>query len=121
MTYESLQIVASEVAEGVSFVIAKMSYSRRVELMRKVRDLARELEFLEAGSTPADQMDAALVEAEINRLHLIWGLQSISGLTLDGLDATPIMLAENGPEELFREALAAVRKQTGLTESERKN
>jgi hypothetical protein len=66
-------------------------------------------------------MDAALLEAEINRLYLTWGLRAVSGLTLDGIDATPDLLAESGPEDLFREALAAVRAQTGLTEAERKN
>lgn len=43
------------------------------------------------------------------------------GLTLDGVEATPVRLAESGPEDLFHEALEAVRAQAGLTEAERKN
>lgn len=66
-------------------------------------------------------MDAALLQAEIDRVYLGWGLRSISGLELDGIPATPDLLAERGPEELFREALAAVRAQTGLSAVERKN
>jgi hypothetical protein len=121
MNYKSLEVVESQLAQGVTFTVAKMTYGRRVELMRKIRELSRKLEFLEAGSEPGDKMDAALLEAEINRLYLTWGLRAISGLTLDGADATPDLLAESGPENLFQEALAAVRAQTGLTEAERKN
>jgi hypothetical protein len=40
---------------------------------------------------------------------------------VDGSIAGPELLAEAGPEELFREALAAVRRETGLNEEERKN
>jgi hypothetical protein len=121
MNYESLEVVESQLARGVTFTVTKMSYGRRVELMRKIRELSRKVEFLEAGSEPADKMDAALLEAEINRLYLTWGLRSVAGLTLDGTEATPDLLAEKGPEDLFREALAAVRTQAGLTEAERKN
>ena len=37
------------------------------------------------------------------------------------VEATPEMMVDCGPEELFREALALVRAETGLTEEERKN
>jgi hypothetical protein len=121
MTYESVTIVQSEKAPGVTFSVARMSFGRRVELMRKVRELARRKEFLEAGQQPGERMDAALLQAEIDRVYLVWGLQEVSGLELDGAKATPEVLAESGPEELFREALAAVRRETGLTEEERKN
>ena len=66
-------------------------------------------------------MDAALLQAEIDRLLPELGLRAVSGLQLDGAEATPESLAEAGPEELFREALAAVRAETGLSEEERKN
>jgi len=66
-------------------------------------------------------MDGALARAEIDRLYVSWGLQSIAGLTIDGVEATPEILAERGPEELFREALGLVRQETGLDEAERKN
>lgn len=121
MTYESVSVVESKVASGVTFTVARMSFARRVELMRRVRELANRLEFLEAGKEPGDQMDAALVQAEIDRLYVEWGLRAVEGLSLDGAAATPEMLAEAGPEELFREALAAVRAETGLSAAERKN
>jgi hypothetical protein len=121
MIYESTAVIESQEARGVTFTVAKMSYARRVELMRSIRELARRLEFLAASAEPSDKMDASLLEAEINRLYVTWGLRAISGLTLDGTEATPELLAESGPENLFREALAAVQAQTGLTEPERKN
>jgi hypothetical protein len=121
MTYESVKVVDSAVAPGVAFTVAKMSFGRRLELMRRVRELARRAEFLSAGSNPEEKMDAALLEAEIDRLYVVWGLREVAGLQLDGQEATPESLAESGPEEVFREALAAVRVETGLSEAERKN
>jgi hypothetical protein len=119
--YESVVTIPSEVVKGVTFTVAKMSYGRRIELMRCVRALAKKSEFLSASENPEDKMDAALLEAEINRSYLRWGLLAISGLTLDGAEATPESLLEHGPEDLFREALSLIRAQTGLTETERKN
>jgi hypothetical protein len=121
MSYESVAVIESQCAPGVSLTIAKMSYGRRVDLMRRIRDLAQRKEFLEAGGQAGEKMEAALLNAEISRLYLNWGLRAVSGLILDGLEATPEMLIESGPEDLCREALSAVREQTGLSETERKN
>jgi hypothetical protein len=121
MTYESVATVDSRVAPGVRFTVAKMSFGRRTELMRQVRELARKVEFLEAGRDPGQKMDAALLRVEIERLYVKWGLIGIAGLELDGVEATPELLVEAGPEELFREAAGLVRWQTGLSAEERKN
>jgi hypothetical protein len=121
MIYESVAIVESKIAGGVTFTVAKMSFGRRTELMRQVRELGRKVEFLEAGRDPEQRMDGALLRAEIDRLYVTWGLRAVSGLELDGVEATPESLAEAGPEELFREAVALVRAQTGLSAEERKN
>lgn len=121
MIYDSVKVVESQRVPGVSYSIARMSFGRRIELMRKVRELAARIEFLEAGQDAASKMDAGLLRVEIERLYVEWGLRSVAGLTLDGAEATPVSLMESGPEELFREALEAVKTETGLTESERKN
>lgn len=121
MTYESVDRVDSVIASGVSYTIAKMSFARRMDLMRRVRELARKAEFLEAGKEVGERMDAALLNAQIDSLYLVWGLREVNGLDLDGKPATPESLADSGPEELFREALAAVRAATGLSAAERKN
>ncbi len=121
MIYESVATVESQVVQGVTYTIAKMSFGRRTELMRQVREMARRMEFLEAGQEPREKMDAALLRVEIDRLYVKWGLLGVLGLKLDGEDATPELLTERGPENLFREALALVRSQTGLSAEERKN
>ena len=121
MNYESVVTVDSAIAEGVRYSVARASFERRLALMRKIRELGRRMEFLEAGQDPGDRMDAALLRAEIDRIWLLWGLREIAGLEVDGKAATPESLAAAGPEELFREALEAVRAQTGLTDAERKN
>jgi|SRR5580658_8621511 hypothetical protein len=121
MEYTSFETIDSNVAPGVSYTVAKMSFGRRVELMRRIRELAARKEFNEAGDTPNEKMEAALLASEIDRIYLVWGLREVMGIEVDGLPATPESLAASGPEELCREALAAVKQQCGLSEAERKN
>ena len=119
-SYEGDAMVHSTSHPGVRFRIARVSFARRVELMRRVRELSRRAEFLGAGQDPADRMDAALLQAEIEQLYVAWGVKAVEGLTVNGVAARPELLAE-GPEDVFREALAAVRRELGLSEQERKN
>jgi hypothetical protein len=114
-------VVRSEIDASVTYTVWRMSFARRLELMSQVREMARRMECLEAGAAPGEKMDAALVRGEIDRLFVKWGLRGIAGLELDGADATPEALVESGPEGLFREALAAVRAESGLSAAERKN
>lgn len=120
MEYESAVTIESA-RPGVQIRVARMSFGRRVELMRRVRALAREVEFLEAGGKTGDKMDAGLLRAEIDRVLVLWGVVGVSGLLVDGAEANAEALVASGPEDVFREALAAVRHQAGLTEEERKN
>ncbi len=119
--WNSRKVVASEERPGVELVIARMTFGRRIELMREVRDLAVRLEYFEAGQDAKNGMEASLLGAEIDRLYIRWGLEEIRGLELDGVPATAESLIAIGPEELFLEALAAVKAECGLLENERKN
>ncbi len=121
MTYESVEQVESKIAGGVTYSVSKMSFERRMELMKRVRDLARRADFLVAAEDANSKMDAALLEVEIERLYVKWGLREVTGLEVDGSAATPDSLAESGPEDLFREALAAGRAAAGLSDADRKN
>ena len=121
MDYTSVRVVESQKAAGVRFTVRKMSFARRVELMELVRELARRAEFQAAGESAGEKMDAALARAEMDRLYVRWGVQAIEGLRVDGAEATPETLADAGPEDVFREALELVRRETGLNEAERKN
>ena len=80
----------SKIADGVSYSVSKMSFARRMEL-----DEAR-ARFGAAGWSswwPAEdaggKMDAALLEVEIERLYVKWGLREVTGLEVDGSSATP--------------------------------
>jgi hypothetical protein len=117
----SRRVVASAERPGVEFVIARMTFGRRIELMRHVRDLAARLEYFEAGRDAKNGMEASLLGAEIDRLYIRWGLEEIRGLEIDGVPATAESLVESGPEDLFLEVLAAVIAECGLVENERKN
>ena len=121
MEYLSTVTVKSKLREGVSFQITRMAFNRRMQLMRQVRELARNLEFLRAGESDADQMDSHILNAEIERSYITWGLDSLSGLTIDGEPATPDSLLNRGPEDLVIEAIGAVRSECGLADHERKN
>jgi hypothetical protein len=120
--YQSVVEVASERAPGVRYRVERMSFGRRLELVRQLKDLLGRLEFLQAApQSPQQQAEAALLAGEIDRLYLRWGLRSVEGLEIDGQPATPDALLERGPETLVDEALAAVRREAGLSEAERKN
>jgi hypothetical protein len=101
--------------------VRRISIARRLELLRKVRELTGRLEFYRAGADIADKLDASIASAEIERLYVVWGISRIDGIRIDGDDPTPESLVECGPEELTREAAMLVRSQLGLTEDERKN
>jgi hypothetical protein len=120
MNYASWLERESRAAPGVTFVLAKMSFGRRLELMRRLREIAQKVEFLEAGDA-REKIEAALLTSEIDRLYVMWGLKEVRGLELDGTPATPESLAAAGPEHLFREAVDMVKAECGLTETERKN
>ena len=119
--WQSRRVVASEAMPGVEFVIARMTFGRRLELMRKVRELATKIEYFEAGRDEKNRMEASLLGAQMDQLYLAWGLEDVFGLTVDGVSATPESLVERGPEELVHEALAAIKAECGLSETERKN
>ena len=119
--WESRTTVTSAAIPGVEMVIARMTFGRRLALMRQVRDLAARIEFFEAGRDEKNRMEASLLGAEMDRLYLAWGLEEVRGLLLDGVPATPESLVERGPEALVHEALAAIKAECGLTEIERKN
>jgi hypothetical protein len=105
---------------GVNYVIRRVSLSQRIELTKKVRELAIRYEFLQAGNTP-DQLEASLADLLARRLYLEWGLADMSGLTIDQQPATVDVLIEKGPEALSDEIIAAIRAEVGLSEEERKN
>jgi hypothetical protein len=69
-------------------------------LVQRVRSLAQHIEFLEAGGEMQDKIEGSLLAAQIDRMYLEWGLQSVDGLAIDGEPATPSSLIEKGPEAL---------------------
>jgi hypothetical protein len=98
-----------------------MSFERRMDLIRRIRELSLKCEFHEAGESAEDKLQSALLSGEIDRLYVNWGLRQLVGLEVDGAPATPDLLACAGPEDLFREAVTAIKSECGLSEAERKN
>jgi hypothetical protein len=121
MDYESERTIESTAEPGVRFTIARMSFGRRMELIRRIRDLAGRAEHLRAGDDSNEKLEAALLATEVERLYLTWGLLKVDGLTIDGQPATPESIIARGPEGLCREMASAIRAECGLTEEEQKN
>ena len=71
--YESEAVVESKVVPGVRFKMARMSFGRRVELMRRVRELARRSSFWRRAKCRRED-GRGLLRAEIERMYLLWGL-----------------------------------------------
>jgi len=86
-----------------------------------VRELGQKCEFLKAGSSWDDQVQAALISQEMDRLYLQWGLVEVHGLRIDGEEAGPELVISKGPETLTQEMVAAVKAECHLSEAERKN
>jgi hypothetical protein len=97
--HESSLWFESEICVGVRYKIARISLGRRIELARRVREIGRKAEFLEAGDDVRDKLEAAI----------------------DGEAATPGVLIERGPLALAMEILDRIRAECGLSETERKN
>jgi hypothetical protein len=122
MKYTSSLEMASTAMPGVSFRLRRVSFGRRLELARILQDRLETIQKLALSpDTPARAAQTALIGAEIDAIHLRWGLAAIEGLEIDGAPATAESLISSGPEELLREILAAVRHETGLDSEERKN
>jgi hypothetical protein len=119
--YESAAWFDSLTRPGVRYQVARVSFGRRIELARRIREIGRKLEFLEAATDARDRLDATLLAAEIDRAYLEWGLARVEGLKIDGEDATPETLVARGPVNLAAEILARIKSECGLNEAERKN
>jgi hypothetical protein len=119
--YESTATIESKALPGVRFTIYKLSFARRCLLAAEVRQVGRRLEYLQAGTSVEDRIEAAAVMAELDGIYLRWGLASVRGLLIDGAPATPITVHEHGPEPLAREIVTAIQAECGLNDNERKN
>jgi len=119
--YDSVIAIESKAAPGVKFAIYRVSFGRRMELSRRVREISRRAEFLEASTELSEKIEANILAQEIDAMYLQWGLVKIEGLIIDGEATTPAQLLEKGPEALAREIVGAIKEQCGLTETERKN
>jgi hypothetical protein len=119
--YESVSWFDAESAEGVRYAVARISFGRRMELARRMRDIGRKAEFLAAGDDARERLEATVVSAEIDRAYLEWGLMAVAGLAIDGEAANPAAVIEKGPMELAAEILARVKAEWSLSGDERKN
>ncbi len=110
----------SQCSAGVRFLVKRVSLGRRIDLARRLREIGRKLEFLQAGAA-GEQFEAAVVKNEIERAYIEWGLDGIEGLEIDSEPATIESLIERGPLDLAEEILSRIKAECGLSQAERKN
>jgi hypothetical protein len=120
-SYDSTLKMQSKAMPAVGFVINRISFGRRMELARRVREIGLRAEFLAAGSQLQEKIEASLLRQEIEATYLRWALVRVDGLTIDGEPASTERLIEQGPEALTHEIVSAIKAQCGLNEDERKN
>jgi hypothetical protein len=120
-SYRSFVALKSDTTPGVSYTVLRMSFGRRMELFRLIREMAAKLPYLDASTELQEKVEANLLSQAIDELYLRWGLLEVRGLSIDGESATVESLIACGPEELTKEIVAAVKAQCGLSEEERKN
>jgi hypothetical protein len=121
LQYESVVSIDSKSTMGVRFAIHRISFGRRLDLSRRVRELSRRAEFLAAGTELNEKIEAGILAQEIDAMYLQWGLASIEGFIIDDEPATAVRLLEKGPVDLVREIVSAIKEQCGLSEAETKN
>ena len=100
MHYDSVVSIDSKAAPGVKFAIQRISFGRRMELSRRVREISRKAEFLEAGTELHEKIEANILAQEIDAMYLQWGLVSVEGLIIDGEAADASAVAGKGPGRL---------------------
>lgn len=121
MKYESTVKCEAESFPGVSYTVLRMSFDRRLRLIRELRELSARIDYHRAGSGTADAIESTLLEAETDMTYLRWGLVSVEGLEIDGMPATPEALFTEGPENLCREVVVRIRKECFLSADDQKN
>jgi hypothetical protein len=119
--YASVMWIDSQSQPRVRYSIRRISFGGRIELARRIRDVGRKAEYLEAGSDVRDKLEATVLGAEIDRVYLDWGLVGVEGIAIDGEAATAQSLIDAGPVELAAEILGRIKAECGLTDDERKN
>jgi hypothetical protein len=119
--HESCLWFDAETQAGVRFRIRRVSLGRRIDLARRIREIGRKIEFLQASGAPGEQIEATVLKGEIERAYLEWGLDRVDGLEIDGEAATPESLIECGPLALAEEILEKIKAECGLNQAERKN
>jgi len=121
VSYASVVTARSKSLPGATFSINRISFDRRMELTRRVREISQRAEFFDAGTALKDKIEANILAQEIEAMYLRWALVGIEGLMIDGEPATIDKLLEKGPDELTKEIVCAIKAQCGLSETERKN
>jgi hypothetical protein len=106
---------------GVTCRIEKITFEKRLALLKEIRELARQYEFSAAGVSVGDRYEAAVIQHEINQRYWHYFVSAVSGLSIDGDEATAASVWSCGPDGLVQEVLEVIASQVFLSADEAKN
>ncbi|MCZ2155381.1 MAG: hypothetical protein LC114_16010 [Bryobacterales bacterium] len=121
MHYSSTVQHDSRTTPGVKFTLWRLSFGKRLELLRRVHSLAGTHEFCTASQTVESQYEAAILEKAMQQIYLECTLVQVEGLLIDGEPASTDTLLHRGPENLVEEIISAIHHYMGLSAEEQKN
>ncbi|MCC6389519.1 MAG: hypothetical protein IT167_02865 [Bryobacterales bacterium] len=121
MHYSSTIQYESRMIPGVTFTLWRLSFGKRLELLRRVHSLAGKQEFCTASQTVESQYEAAILEKAMQQIYLECTLVQVEGLLIDGEPASTDILLQRGPENLVGEIIGTIHRHMGLSAEEQKN
>ena len=65
--YDSVAWHDADAVAGVRYAVARMSFGRRLELVRSIREIGRKAEFLAAGSDAREKLEGAVLAGDVDR------------------------------------------------------
>lgn len=111
----------SRVCPGVKVTLKRVSFWRRSELMKRLAPILAKARAIASTNEAEDLSSSGILRREILHILLEWGIVEVSGLRIDGAQATKETLLRDGPEELALEIFNELQRQLSLNETERKN
>lgn len=121
MEHVTTLVHQSRVCPGVKVTLKRISFWRRSELMKRLAPILAKARAIASSNDAEDLSSSGMLRREISQILLEWGIVEVSGLRIDGAQATKATLLTDGPEELVLEIFGELQRQLSLNESERKN
>jgi hypothetical protein len=110
---------SAEVAERIRPLLDEAKAAQERDDNAAIQEINRRPDVIAAANF--QQKIASIENNQIMPVYVRALLVAVEGLEIDGQDATPELTITDGPPELYREIVEAVRKELGMSEEEQGN